>query len=138
MDMSNHQTQSLPLGIKVSAGFLILAGALRLVGMVFAVVYTAMKASDMSLALLISYGLRIAGAAMIVFAGVALFQRKRWSRRFALGALAVVGYFIIKRGALLLAYGQPAHAFGLAGPLLALTAFMFFLLTRRSATEALP
>ena len=138
MEMPDHPVKSLPLGIKVAAGFLILAGASRLVGMVFAVVYTAIKTSDMSLTLLVSYGFRIAGAAIVLFAGVALLQRKRWSRRFALGALAVVGYFLIKRGALLLAYGRPVYAFGLVGPLLVLTLFMFILLMRRSATEALP
>jgi len=138
MEMSGHHTKCLPVGIKIAAGFLILLGGLRLAGMVFAVGYTVIKSSDISLGIVISYAVRIVGAAMVLFAGVALLQRKRWSRRFALGALAVVAYFLIKRGVLLLAYGQPAYAFGGIGLLLVLTALMFFLLLRRSAAEALP
>jgi K+ transporter len=122
----------------IAAGYLIFVGGLRLSAMFFAVVYTATKTSNMSAGLLVSYALSIAGAAMVLFAGAALFLRKSWSRKFALGALAVVGYFLIKRGALLLVSGHPAFAFGGIGPLLLLTTLMFVLLLRRSAVEVLP
>jgi len=138
MNTPGHQLKTLPLSVKIAAAYLIFVGGARLCGVLFAVVYTATTTSGISAGLLVSCGVRIAGAAMIVMAGVALLKRKSWSRRFALGALIVVAYFFVKRGALLLASGQPGYAFAGIGPLLALTTVMFCLLLRRSSVEALP
>ena len=72
------------------------------------------------------------------FVGAALFQRKRWSRRFALGVLGVVGYQFIEKGVLLFVYGVstffPYAAFALV---LSLNALLFVCLLRRSAIESL-
>jgi len=92
----------------------------------------------MSSSVIALYVVKIAMAGMLVVAGAALFQRKRWSRRFALGALGVVGCLLIEKGVMLFAYGVsiffPYGAFGL---LLSLTAVLFVCLLRRSAIESL-
>jgi hypothetical protein len=51
----------------------------------------------------------------------------------------VVGYFAVKRGALLVASGtSPVLIFATDGTLLLLTALAFLLLLTRTAVEALP
>ena len=139
MSPSEQERKKLPPGIKVAATYLIIVGALRLVGMLYAAAHTLAKTSNMSAGLFSSYIMRIGVAAMVVFAGAALFQRKHWSRRFALGTLIVVAYFAIKTGALLFVWGHsPILICVVPGMLLILTTVTFVLLLRRSAVEALP
>src|SRR5204863_8289490 len=100
MDMSAPKQARLPLGVMITAGYLILLGLVRLGGFVFSA-----RPSSMSSSVIAHYVVNIGMAAMLVVAGAALFQRKRWSRRFALGVLGVVGYQFIEKGVLLFVYG---------------------------------
>ena len=131
--MSAPKPTRLPLGVTITAGYLILLGLVRLGGFVFSA-----RPSSMSSSMIALYVSKIALAAMLVVAGAALFQRKRWSRRFALGALGVVGWLLIEKEVMLVVYGVsiffPYAAFGL---LLSLTALLFVCLLRRSAIESL-
>ena len=131
--MSAQKQARLPLGVMITAGYLILLGLVRLSGFVFST-----RPSSMSSSVIALYAVNIGMAAMLVVAGAALFQRKRWSRRFALGALGLVGYEFIEKGVSLFVYGVstffPYAAFAL---LLSLNALLFVCLLRRSAIESL-
>jgi len=125
MDMSAPNQTRLPLGVMIAAGYLILLGLVRLGGLLFSA-----RPSSSVIAL---YVVKIGMAAMLVVAGAALFQRKSWSRRFALGALGVVGYQFIKKAAFLFVYGVSTFMpYAAGGVMLLLTAVLFVCLLRWS------
>jgi hypothetical protein len=78
-------------------------------------------------------------AVIYVAAGGALFRRRIWSRKFALGALSVITYYFVKGGGLFFAHGgrQTALVISTICVVLVLNAVMFVFLMKRSAIEAL-
>lgn len=110
-----------------------------MIGVLYAFFHNAATAADGNPELAVSLALKCGAAVLILFAGMALMQRRRGSRRFALGALLLIAWFGVKRGALLwLLEASVLTMVSTVGVLLVMTAVMFLLLLKRSAVEALP